>query len=37
MRENTIKTDGHKLLLDALELIGISGSNNNNNNNNNNN
>jgi hypothetical protein len=27
MREKTIKTDGRKLLLDALELIGISGSN----------
>jgi hypothetical protein len=25
MREKTIKTDGHKLLLDALKLIGISG------------
>jgi hypothetical protein len=26
MKEKTIKTDGRKLLLDALELIGISGS-----------
>jgi hypothetical protein len=25
MREKTIKTDGHKLLLDVLKLIGISG------------
>jgi hypothetical protein len=25
MREKTIKTDGHKLLLDALKLIGIGG------------
>jgi hypothetical protein len=25
MREETIKTDGRKLLLDALKLIGISG------------
>jgi hypothetical protein len=27
MREKTIKTDGRKLLLDALKLIGISGRN----------
>jgi hypothetical protein len=25
MREKTIKTDGHKYLLDALKLVGISG------------
>jgi hypothetical protein len=25
MRENTIKTNGYKLMLDALKLIGISG------------
>jgi hypothetical protein len=27
MKEKTIKTDGRKLLLDALKLIGVSGSN----------
>jgi hypothetical protein len=27
MKEKTIKTDGRKLLLDALKLIGISGRN----------